>query len=352
MHYDEGLQPFGHGISAGGIGIRMSCGECQSAGMWQEPVKLQRRRGASDLIVAPRLTALGGAGGGERSLRFHSGQAGFTLIELLVVISIIALLIGILLPALGAAREASRRARCSANLRSMGQALMIYADTNDSEYPRVRWDPSRGSPTQLFATSGAFPQATDPFTAPIWNDVSAAMFLLLREGLLVAESFVCPSTEHTPDTYAGKSARERANFSKLQENLSYSYANPYPSTQAAEAGYALRPHQLRPDFALAADSNPGCCPTGTSLLTNDRAGSPEASGNSNNHGEAGQQVLYADSHVEFVTTGWAGVMKDDALTGRHEDSIYTRLDQPTPVRISPKEPGDSVLLPTDDEFTP
>lgn len=66
----------------------------------------------------------------------HRGQcAAFTLIELLVVISIIALLIGILLPALGAAREASRSAVCKANLRSFGTAMANYGADQKSNIP-------------------------------------------------------------------------------------------------------------------------------------------------------------------------------------------------------------------------
>ena len=61
---------------------------------------------------------------------------GFTLIELLVVISIIALLIGILLPVLANAREQSRRIVCLANQRSVTQATISYAADEDGAAPR------------------------------------------------------------------------------------------------------------------------------------------------------------------------------------------------------------------------
>lgn len=57
----------------------------------------------------------------------------FTLVELLVVISIIALLLAILVPILGHARERARRAACMANLRSIGQSIFVYAYDNDDK---------------------------------------------------------------------------------------------------------------------------------------------------------------------------------------------------------------------------
>jgi len=60
---------------------------------------------------------------------------GFTLVELLVVISIIALLVSILMPALGRAREAGQRAWCLSNTRSLTIGWMIYGDDNDGLLP-------------------------------------------------------------------------------------------------------------------------------------------------------------------------------------------------------------------------
>jgi prepilin-type N-terminal cleavage/methylation domain-containing protein len=64
-----------------------------------------------------------------------SPRTGFTLIELLVVIAIIAVLAGLLLPAIGRVREGADSTKCAANLRQVGTAINLYTSDNDGYLP-------------------------------------------------------------------------------------------------------------------------------------------------------------------------------------------------------------------------
>lgn len=64
-----------------------------------------------------------------------AGRAAFTLVELLVVVAIIAIVISIALPALAGARASARGVACLSGLRSIGQAVTLYADANRDHYP-------------------------------------------------------------------------------------------------------------------------------------------------------------------------------------------------------------------------
>jgi prepilin-type N-terminal cleavage/methylation domain-containing protein/prepilin-type processing-associated H-X9-DG protein len=89
----------------------------------------------------------------------YTTRRGFTLVELLVVIGIIAVLIGILLPALNRARESSRRVKCLSNIRQISMAFFMYTGENNGWFPSVA----------VFGGGLGYPNTTGhPEMTPTW----------------------------------------------------------------------------------------------------------------------------------------------------------------------------------------
>jgi prepilin-type N-terminal cleavage/methylation domain-containing protein/prepilin-type processing-associated H-X9-DG protein len=281
---------------------------------------------------------------------------GFTLVELLVVIGIIALLAGILLPTLSRAQESARRVKCSSNLRQFGVAMTGYATNNNGQYPRTVFDRTdatnlvlstnghgvTGTPVNPFTPAG-YGVAAGSATTTGFNNVPASIFLLLRASLLTPETLICPSAQAanaaSPDGYGGSdSPTQRGNFSSLaglagDNNLSYSMAVPFPKIAGLQAG-ATWDNSIDPGAVLAADMNPGLT-DGTAAelqaLTYDATIDQLQKFNSRNHRtlrskKEGQNVLYADGHVEFMISPYAGEYRSDlsaANSGiKFKDGIY------------------------------
>ena len=152
-------------------------------------MRIQRRttpRRAAHVPPSPRATPAG---------------RGFTIVELLVCIGVVALLCGILLPALRTTRESSMRLKCQANLHTIGCALAAYANVNDERLPPSVFampgqrDPASMNTAWLGSVSGAT-------VTKRWDGIG----MLVKGGYLHdagCECLYCPSHhgDHPVDRY-------------------------------------------------------------------------------------------------------------------------------------------------------
>jgi prepilin-type N-terminal cleavage/methylation domain-containing protein/prepilin-type processing-associated H-X9-DG protein len=150
---------------------------------------------------------------------------GFTLVELLVVIAIIGVLVGLLVPTIGRARESARRTSCVSNLRQVHQSFLLFAGEYDGRVP-----------IGYRAVGG---NGTKQFNSMIYSGTAEKFCLfgtLYQAGLMKQpEVFFCPSNEDP-----------QSNFN--------TDVNPWPPAAAPKVncwgGYGGRPDVLLPDEVL------------------------------------------------------------------------------------------------------
>lgn len=272
-------------------------------------------------------------------------KRAFTLVELLVVVAIIALLLGILLPALNKAREIAQRTACSANLDGIYTSMYTYSVSNSDNFPS---GPKGGTALEITDGTTARNSGTDVEIDDGSHDnyVTGSLWIMVKEGDTGAKSWICPSTNNVKDplTDDGTSAGDAVNLSETVDfydvnNLSYSPLSMFDDEIAN--GWTANVSQ---DMVLLGDKNSEgddvAINEDDSGLTKDQI--KEA--NSNNHSSGdGQSLVYGDGHVEFAS---------DPFEGPSTDNVYAKgaVGSATDPGLTTTEMNDAkdvVLVPMD-----
>jgi len=253
-------------------------------------------------------------------------RKGFTLIELLVVVAIIALLIAILLPSLGKARELANRAQCAANITGTLKAYVVYAQDQGDCFPMTAYTGSgyvvnfSSTDTGTNQSGPALTQMQNPSATVSQGNPASCLWILCIQGSTSTKSLQCKS-----DPNASSSAAPLQNTSnnnnyyygpQNQNQLSYSIASPWVAGTGGGAttlSGVWRNH-TNASIPMMCDMAPLNSPATFRSFTQANANNPKML-NSNNHSAGdGQEVGFGDCHVEWCRTPAVGPNSDFIFT--------------------------------------
>jgi prepilin-type N-terminal cleavage/methylation domain-containing protein/prepilin-type processing-associated H-X9-DG protein len=170
-------------------------------------LKIHVRRFERDPISSASIkdSLSGGRASAGPSAPAAWGREAFTLVELLVVIGIIAVLVGILLPALQRARQQANLVACQSNLRQIGQAIAIYVIDNQGTLPYGYWNGLTPWQYGVPPTPDSYQYAAD-WTTLIQNDLNGSISSAYNAGATsskqilsrVRDVFCCPDAPPGP----------------------------------------------------------------------------------------------------------------------------------------------------------
>ena len=240
-------------------------------------------------------------------------KSSFTLIELLVVIAIIAILAGILMPALSQARERSKTSSCANNLKAIAFAMQQYADNNNGRAKAASYSTKSDAKTAystMFLLGPSYkdihrmtlvpyiggPQYADLATAQTKDVLKVAICPSGRRDYNNPDSITVPTDEDAPNgsytfssyvaftdaTVAGKDEWQRAGYQKLTQVWS-------PSSRGLVMGTTLGHSEL------------SATPFTQALLANSRAcGAYRYEVIATRH-NGGANAAFCDGHVEYLS---------------------------------------------------
>lgn len=258
-------------------------------------------------------------------------RRGFTLIELLVVVAIIALLIAILLPSLGRARELSNRAYCAANVRGILSSMIVYSAENSDVMPVVGGPNGVGTYKRWTTVA---PQSSSDLTLTTMyqsntedGDVAGCMWILVLKNQCTPKQFICKSDPAGSSVGAPVTSGANlfvSNFTNPpgsqapDSGLSYSIAYPWAGItngQAVVGGWwkNLTDSSLPLMADMAPANDTGSTPK-ANVTTNAANTGGNKQWNSGNHARDGQTVGYGDVHAAFEKSPTVGQSQDNIWT--------------------------------------
>lgn len=218
----------------------------------------------------------------------RSDTQGFTLVELLIVLAIIGILVSLLVPALTRAREEARRLACRSQIRQVIAACKLYAGTHRDQWPNAFTAKSeQADALPKFPGDGKGlrgenvddgRRGADLKDAEV-NSTSASLWLLVAQGYVPAEIFICPSTGLSPDNI--RNPEEVRDFLS-RRHCNYSY-------QCLRGGRRIVETW---SLAVLADCSPFFDPENET---------DESEAKSFNHWSEGQNVGFADGRVLWLS---------------------------------------------------
>jgi hypothetical protein len=228
--------------------------------------------------------------------------------EMAAAAAAILIIVGVLVPTLGTARQKYLKNSCQAQLSSIFRGFNSYVENNNGQLPAVKM--ASGSPWYKVGNQGNENHSN-----------TRHLFLLVKGNYVDSRSFCCPGTQKGKITDIDQSQLQQLKDFPQRSCVTYSFRISCSSTKDGN---------LTCRKVILADMNPlfEVLPSDSSVTFTVQLNREQLKINSNNHKQSGQNVLLGDGSVVFLKTRYMNNTDDDIYTLQDTD-IYQGFEVPS-----------------------